>query len=449
MTVMLVLGLAGVNFVACGKDDSSVSQTEQMDLESTQTEAVSSETSKENAQTENRTQDSPAESQETARLWEEENTLLDQTEISAINEATIANKDSNVRDICSMKTLSAEQLEADITAYTLPETNYYDGREVTQEDKDKLLALRSLDEIPSKVTLRYGIVTDNAAVRSMPTEVTMKNGTDVRDFDYLQESMLLVGEGVVVAHVSSDGAYYFVYSYNYCGWVKADCVGICDFDEMCDYVQSQNFVIFTENVTVSEVDDYVRMGTKIPYVLADSGIYVLNWPTTKDGEFVSEEVQVAAESYYYNGYLPYNTENVEILYQHLLGISYGWGDTDENMDCSSTVNSVYRCFGFLFPRNTSDMAQIGATVTDVSDKSEAEKLELITQSRSGTILLMPGHVMTYMAGYDTPSMIHNVLGYYVDGTYQDAYQCVLTPLTIENAAGESYLSKITFLIQIP
>lgn len=454
MTVMFAICLMGMSFAACAGEDSDVSQGEQTvqtnedtyDASQNSTGEVKTESQIE-SQTENRNQ---AEESESIRLWEEENVLLDQTQISLINDATIANEGSHVRDICAIHSLASQQLREDITAYSLPDTTYCDGHMVTQEDKDSILALRNLDAILDVVTLQYGVVTDNVAVRAMPTAVTMKNGTADRDFDYLQESMLLVGEGVVIAHTSLDGQYYFVYSYNYCGWVKADCVGLCGYEQMCQYVQNDNFVIFTENKTVSEVNDYVRMGTKIPYVLAESGIYVLSWPTSKEGQLVLSEVQVAAESCYYNGFLPYNTQNVVALYQRLLGVSYGWGDTNENMDCSSTVNSVYRCFGFLLPRNTSAMSYIGASVTDVSGQSDESKLEQITQCQSGAILLMPGHVMTYMAGYDAPSIIHNVLGYYDDdGVYQDVYQCALTPLAIYNAAGETYLSKITYIIQIP
>jgi len=45
------------------------------------------------------------------------------------------------------------------------------------------------------------------------------------------------------------------------------------------------------------------------------------------------------------------------------------------MDCSSTMNAIYRCFGIILPRNTGSMAQTGTQIVSLEGMTQEEKLE--------------------------------------------------------------------------
>ena len=78
------------------------------------------------------------------------------------------------------------------------------------------------------------------------------------------------------------------------------------------------------------------------------------------------------------------------------GEIYGWGGMLDARDCSALVMEIYRCFGIMLPRNTSDLAKLPEQyAADVSSLSAEAKRETILSQPAGVILFFPGHVMIY------------------------------------------------------
>ena len=122
-----------------------------------------------------------------------------------------------------------------------------------------------------------------------------------------------------------------------------------------------------------------------------------------------------------------------------------------DMDCSSTMNSIYRCFGVLLPRNTSAMPYTGTTVYCMDEMNAEQKRTLIESLAPGTMLVMNGHVVMYIGQENgISSVLHNVVGFSLDGgqTAIDAYKCCITPLDVRTGSGTSYLDRYRFAITL-
>ena len=114
-----------------------------------------------------------------------------------------------------------------------------------------------------------------------------------------------------------------------------------------------------------------------------------------DGQYVKEMAMISEHSKVNVGYLPYTERNIlEVAFQ-CLGNRYGWGGSLEAMDCSLYVCQIYRCFGFVLPRNTSWQQKI-PSFKSIKGKTETEKTSEIKKAHVGSVLYFSGHEMLYL-----------------------------------------------------
>lgn len=111
--------------------------------------------------------DKEAEDQKAEQTLEEEST--DALAYQQINEATMANSKSGVADVTQLTDVAADDVRLWIEAYTYGNWPYLEGEPVTKEAQDEILARRNLEGILDPITLKYGVITQNAAVRAFPT----------------------------------------------------------------------------------------------------------------------------------------------------------------------------------------------------------------------------------------------------------------------------------------
>lgn len=381
---------------------------------------------------------------------ETERTVFDIPDVVLeINQKTMENPLSGVRDLTEISAISAEEVKCDIEAYEISDKAYFDDHLRNVDDDQILLALRNLDGLTAPVNMRYGIIVKNSAVRAFPTSKRLSDGDGELDFDYLQESMLMTGEGVIAVHQTADAEWSFVLSSNYKGWVRSDTIGFCSREQLKCYTAGNLFGVVTAP-KVQIGGQMLRMGTRIAMKSFDGTTAVLLVPERGgDGMITYNDVVWTDFSLLSVGYLDYTPENVIRQAEQLTGMPYGWGDTDENMDCSSSVNAIYRCFGFILPRNTSSLPAAGGQVVDLAGMGAEQKREEIRRHGPGTILLMPGHVVIYLGQRDGVDVIfHNVtrLSYDKEAP-QNVLQAVITPLDCRGSE-KSYMDLYQFLIII-
>ncbi len=416
---------------------------------------------------------------------------------SEINMATISCGQAEVYDLTDPNGWYAyganvwgkEVITSLIDAMVPPVTGMYlDGKRLTEEDMEYLDLLRAKNSIPAEPPLYYGVTETMTDVRIYPTQkrytvsnCTMAVPTDESTFDYFQESVLAPGEAVIIMNQSTDGLYYFVQASNTRGWIKKDDISLCSFETMCNWMNALDFVIVTErdlHVTTMEDEVLLPMGTRLLYFAETETSYYALVPCDADG--TQDYVLRTRESFYellegkcYEsgdlpvkrvllekdkcnaGYLYMNDVLVMEQAEKMLGMTYSWGGESDGSDCSGMINALFRCFGVIMPRNTSEMAMICGgnknVVIDISYMTTAEKELYITSGQAGAILLMPGHVMLYAGEVDgVPSIIHNVISYKEVGEEMLilAGECCLTPLSILNGSDNPYLDSIQYVIYL-
>lgn len=260
---------------------------------------------------------------------------------------------------------------------------------LTSTEKNNILSNRNLNNIPSSVEIKYGVITDFAWMRSYPTN----HYSNVYSMDRFQETSLNVGEGVAIYHESSDKEWYFVQAENYNGWVEKKYIAECSYDNLKSFLKPEkNLLVIADYVTLQSA--HVRMGQTFPLLNVNSDSYVIGFPTrNSSGELIIKELTIAKSSDYHEGYLDYTYRNVFVQAFKLLGIDYSWGDKDKlGRDCSSTMNAIYKCFGFMMPRNTTNQVAIPTYGSKVSGLNNTT----IQNYKPGSLIFTSSHVMLYL-----------------------------------------------------
>lgn len=339
-------------------------------------------------------------------------TILSSSEINQYNNSVFSDYSlTKTLDLFTQpKTITKTSLESMINYYQIiNKYNIYNNGTIIQDsEKAIIMSNRNMSQIPDTVNLKYGIVTDFAALRSYPTNYYSSSNA----MDRFQETGLNVGEGVIVYHTSLDGKWYFIQAQNYNGWVETKNIALCSYEEMDGFLNSENFVIVTaDKLLINNV--FVRMGQRIPYTSKTNESYIIHFPTrVEDGSLFLKEMNLDSTLDLSDGYLDYTIENVYKQGFKMLGIPYSWGDKNvDGRDCSSTQNAIYACFGFILPRNTSNQSKIPTYSKSVL-KGTFSATQLKTYYNPGTLIFTSSHVLMYL-GEDANGnsyVLHNTNG---------------------------------------
>lgn len=289
---------------------------------------------------------------------------------------------------------------SNINKYTI--YNETSGSAISSTEKTNILNNRNLDNISNTVNVKFGIITDFAWVRSYPTNHYSSNYS----MDRFQETSLNVGEGVAIYHESLDGNWYFVQAQNYNGWVEKENIATCSKEELDKFLKNENRLVVISDYQIIETA-HVRMGQSFPLIESNETNHKVSFPIrNSSGVLELKEVTLANNENYSKGYLEYTYKNVFLQAFKLLGIDYSWGDKNtDGRDCSSTMNSIYTCFGFMMPRNTSNQRSVptyGGSVSGLTTTS-------LQKYKPGTMIFTSGHVMLYIGenASGTSYLLHN------------------------------------------
>ncbi|MBQ8292742.1 MAG: SH3 domain-containing protein [Bacilli bacterium] len=348
--------------------------------------------------------------------------LFTQEEIDNYNQIiTNSYSKTKVVDVKTLnQTLTKDEVKkliesyANISRYTV--YHHESKKQLSNDEITTILNNRAIDQIPDRVDVQFGIITDFSLMRSYPT---MHYSNDY-DRDRFQETSLNVGEAVAIYHTSGDGNWYFVQAENYNGWIMKNTVGLCSYEVMNEFLTAKERIVVISDYVVLK-GAFVRMGQSFPKIGENTESYDINFPTRdNNGNLKLEKLSINRGKDYSDGYLKYTYENIFKQAFKLLGIDYSWGDKEKTgRDCSSTQNAVYKTFGFMMPRNTSNQLSIpsyGKTVNGVSSNHMKKNYA------PGTLIFSSGHVMMYI-GEDADG-----LSYLFHNTSAGDGKCILQPL---------------------
>ena len=300
--------------------------------------------------------------------------MVDILDVSRKNALTVANIQTYINNMCTEANASSWGLSSAYTNrnYSAVATSY----------------------------VKYGVITTRTNIRNLPTSTTY---LDSSNHDTVQESGIAYGTPVWVLHVSSDGAFYFIQSYNYRGWVAASAVATTtsyqDWIEFADPDIRGDIVVTTAR-TVTINSQTAEMGVAFPHVSTSGSTYTIKVPARTSAGILSSADATVTSANASLGYLPYTWNNYVTQLFKYLGTAYSWGDADAGrVDCSSFAATVFRTFGFKMMRNTSQQATTGYTqVIDgvTHSYTTVGYYELAKFSGTPMLLTGDGHTVLYL-----------------------------------------------------
>ena len=275
-------------------------------------------------------------------------------------------------------------------------------------------------------------------------------------------------------HESADGKFLFVAAYFYVGWINSDSVALCSsFEQWQALLAPENdFLVVTGSSfrlcrdpyepLVSELE--LTMGMRLSLAEKPGTVksvrgrmsydnYIVNVPSrAADGSLKFIEALVPISRDVHIGYMPFTYSNVIRLADKTRGEIYGWGGMLDARDCSALVMEIYRCFGIMLPRNTSDLAKLPEKyAADVSSLSAEAKRETILSQPAGVILFFPGHVMIYYGSDGNDLLCLSAAGKFTpvqSSATQNVYTVEVCSLDVRLSNGKTWLEAVEKIIKI-
>ena len=328
--------------------------------------------------------------------------LLTDAQIDAYNAAMTASCPTMTDLLAYPDYVSGAEVLSLIGRYALPAGYDFDraGNYIGEEERYAVLANRNLDAVGEAVPAERAVVTVRADMKSFPMEDGFYPWGNP-GFNQVQETELPVGTPVIVLHRSADGAWLFVVTYHYCGWIPVWTAAVCGrdtFDQFAGRDPGSGVTVTAAFVTAGGVR--LDMGVWLPLLgEAEDGWDVLIPVRGYDGEYAEIPARLSFGDAV-SGRLPYTMKNVYEQAFRWLGVPYGWGGADGGVDCSGFICAVMRSFGILIPRNTSEQRVWSGAVTDISGLGGADRASLFASSRFPVAIHRQGHVMLYLGESD-------------------------------------------------
>ncbi|MCM0650711.1 SH3 domain-containing protein [Clostridium swellfunianum] len=407
----------------------------------------------------------------TSKLHDGKGLVMNSKDIKQFNEETIRKADTVYNLQQYKESLSKKELSAFIKEYKFTDKMKVDdeGKQIKKDFLDSLIKNTNLEGIKEENKIEYGMSIKKLQVRGFPTEAGTYESAD-SNLDRFQETSCEPCEAVLILHKSKDKKWYFIQTYNYRGWVKAEGIAIAkDKKTVFDYINSENFVIVTGNhVTIdknvkenNKYNEVFNMGNKISLVANgevfdkyNRQYYVLNLPLkTEEGYLGFKESLIAKGKDIVEGYLPYTRENIIKQAFKLQGEKYDWGNKFSGRDCSSFIADIYKTFGIMLPRNAGDQeSSHGKHYKFDETESVEERNKILDNLSPGAAIFSPGHVMMYLGKIDgVHYMIHDFLAY--GKKIEDKYVAVpvaavaVTSTLLTVSSGVPYIRKFSSAVQ--
>ncbi len=353
--------------------------------------------------------------------------LATSEEIEAMNQAMLSDSDTAMydlenysQDLSSLASSLSSQAQSDLSAYA---GSYYDenGAVITQDTISSICS--NISGMSTGASLQYAVCVKRSELKCWPTSKMITDEAGDTNFDYSVASFVRVNEPALVLGSSADGAFYYLVTYTYKGWVVKDAVAICSSAEewknawqieesSMALVTSDKLYLETSNVDSASSQLLLTMGSQLE-IATDSGrsdtignrnaaqnlvVYI---PTrTESGSYQKTKALISQsdlnEGNVSIGFLPMTTENILNQSFKYLGDCYGWGGMLNSVDCSGLARDVYACFGLMMPRDSSKQAATPAFSYDVSGSGDQDKKADLDKVPAGSLVYFPGHEMIYL-----------------------------------------------------
>jgi len=215
-----------------------------------------------------------------------------------------------------------------------------------------------------------------------------------RAFDRNACATLHPGEALRILRRSRAGDWLYARAEHTVGWVHPEGVGPRLSTSDAHAWERPTRVVSHSDEVVTEGGFRIRAGVSLPIVAAETDAFAVLRPAeaglrvdrVERGHGVAEDPR------------PLTRRRLFEAAFGMLDDPYGWGGYRGDRDCSSFLRDLFASFGVALARHSGVQALQGSRSIDVSQSSEAEKLQTIArEAELGVLLLyMPGHIMLYL-----------------------------------------------------
>ena len=324
----------------------------------------------------------------------------------------------------------------------------------TIPEKEKFKVSKYIDSA-FKVN-EFAITVKRSSIRSLPGSKRLI--TDNKYNDRIQESGVEIGEGMRVLFGGIDGRWLYVYFSFYQGWIRSSDVALIDRETLFNLLHAPNFYVVTGNYVFS-APAFDKKTTFVPFgmgaKLVKSNARVVDGEEKnvqkaikipyrgKNGKAIFKNAYLLQDADVSDGFLPFTRRNILEEAFKLIGSRYGWGDSFQARDCSSTVRSIYKTMGLNFPRNTSEQEKMPiGTHISLENLSVDEKEKLLDTFQLGDLLFTKGHVMIYLGKYNGEHYIFHNFQNRFDKKVIPVNGVSITPVSLRFSEKDTALSLI-------
>ncbi len=232
-------------------------------------------------------------------------------------------------------------------------------------------------------------------------------------FDYNQNSSLNINTPLIVSHYSKDRKWAYVrcaYAY---GWLPVKDIALVSKYFKKQFMNNNYAVTIRDNLFIKDKNfkSIVKLGTIFPIDPKTKKYMIAT--RTKSGYAKIKLLNVKQKWIIAKKPIAFNSTNVALISNQLIGERYGWGGKMSARDCSGLTRDFFAPFGIFLRRNSQEQRYDGKRVISIRWMSNKRKKRTILKKAKPfrSLLYVKGHIALYVGKRNgEPLILHNYWG---------------------------------------